>query len=236
MKHSLLDSRHLLLVLAPLLVLSAGCKRSSRPSYLSTIDFVDEVERNDLVDEANDLGFLAPGDRVVINGSITDIPFDPFNPNNGHDPFDGFSFVSTQPIHIDFRLIAFNFADLDLCVYDTTTDAIEFCFESSAQPEIGGIDILDPGVEFHLIVESYFGNSNYRLEIDVEPLYGYSAPTGLFATAGTHEASKLAGDERSTLAAPGRADAYRRKVLDDEDDTDAKREAEEVLARIAEEE
>lgn len=128
---------------------------SSTPTFF-------EVEPNDDAFTANDFGFLTPGDHFIIEGFITD---------SGFDPFDGFWFTSTQPIHVDFQLfIDSAFTDLDVCLYDPVADVTVDCYQTSANPEQGGIDVTGGNIDFHLVVESFAGASTYGLEIVVLPL------------------------------------------------------------------
>jgi len=121
-----------------------------------------EVEPNNDAFTANDFGFLAPGDHFIIEGYITD---------SGLDPFDGFWFTSTQPIHVDFQLFIDDpFTDLDVCLYDPVADVTIDCYQSANNPEQGGIDVTGPNIDFHLVVESFVGASTYGLEIVVLPL------------------------------------------------------------------
>ena len=121
-----------------------------------------EVEPNDDAFTANDFGFLQPGDHFFIEGYITD---------NGFDPFDGFWFTSTQPIHVDFQLfIDEPFVDLDVCLYDPLFDVTIDCYQSTNNPEQGGVDVVGGNIDFHLVVESFVGSSTYGLEIVVLPL------------------------------------------------------------------
>jgi len=121
-----------------------------------------EVEPNDDAFTANDFGFLQPGDHFFIEGYITD---------SGFDPFDGFWFTSTGPIHVDFQLFIDDaFADLDVCLYDPLLDVTIDCYQTSNNPEQGGIDVTGGDIDFHLVVESFVGSSTYGLEIVVLPL------------------------------------------------------------------
>jgi len=144
-----------------------------------------ETERNDDPLTANDFGVLLPGDRFFIDGAIRD---------DLADPFDGFRFTAGVPIHVDFRLFANNvLADLDVCLYDPQIDQTVACFATADDPEIGGVDVFAGGLDFHLVVESFVGDSTYSLEISVLPLF-------------TREAEALPGDGTGIRAANERAE------------------------------
>jgi len=151
----------------PLLAASlSSCVRHSGPGHdlvVASAPTFFESEPNDDDFNANDLGILYPGDFFYIDGSITD---------SGFDPFDGFLFTSGEPIHVDFRLfIDDQLADFDVCLYDPVFDEILAHYATSDNPELGGVDLLDGNVDFHLVVNSFIGSGTYSLEIDVQPLY-----------------------------------------------------------------
>lgn len=133
-----------------------------------------EIEANDDVDEANDFGSLLPGDHFIIRGDITDDPWDPFDPFDifdRYDPFDGFSFYAPEPIYVEFELYTDSiFADLDICIYDPLLGEEVGCFQTDGDPEVGGVEV-EAGNVFHLVVESYTGDSGYDLELRVFNLY-----------------------------------------------------------------
>jgi hypothetical protein len=182
-----------------------GTSSSSTPTY-------GETEVNDSADLADYFGVLHPGERFFIRGFISDAPFDPFDPFNGYDPFDGFAFTAGQPIHVEFRLtIADPFADLDVCLYDPQLDLVVDCFQSPFNPELGGVDVLFGGLDFHLVVESFAGSASYTVEIEVFEL-GAAPPQADTALAGL-------ADPRTQRAGANAAvfEAYApRPVADDE--------------------
>lgn len=122
-----------------------------------------ESEPNDDPLTANHFGLLLPGDRFFINGFVRDDPV---------DPFDGFAFTAGQPLHVDFQLFTgSSLADLDVCLYDPQLDQTVDCFATNGNPEQGGVDVSPGGLDFHLVVESFTGDSDYSLEIVVLPLF-----------------------------------------------------------------
>lgn len=166
----LLPHERLGAVLLPLgATLLLGCVHSGGgPSF-----GLSESEPNDAACCADYFGFLTPGEHLSINGFISD---------DGFDPFDGFAFTASGPITVDFRLFAHDFgADLDICLYDPQLGIIIDCFESPFDPETGTAHILLGGTDFHLVVNSFSGDTPYTLEIDVHPLFFASdtpAPAG----------------------------------------------------------
>jgi len=133
-----------------------------------------ETEPNDDPLTANDFGTLRPGDHFFIDGFVRD---------DLVDPFDGFQFLATEPLHVDFQLFIGNAAaDLDVCLYDVQLDQTVACFATANSPEQGGVDVFAGGLAFQLVVESFVGDATYSLEIDVQPLFA-RAPQGDGASA-----------------------------------------------------
>jgi len=154
--------RSLCLLLLPLLLGLGSCYRRHRSAQHFVPVYV-ESEPNDDVLEADYFGVLLPGDRFFIDGNSSDL---------GLDPFDGFAFTAGRPIHVDFRLFhADPSTDFDVCLYDPQLDLTVACFATPDDPEAGGVDVTAGGLEFHLVVESFFGAGGYSLEIEVSPLY-----------------------------------------------------------------
>ncbi len=141
---------------------------TSPPVYL-------EVESNDDVFDANDFGWLAPGESLAILGSVRDDAF---------DPQDGFAFTAHGAITVEFVLdAACSCADLDVWVYDPLTDAFVGVFDAPTDPERGTLTVYDQ--PFHLVVVSASGDVDYRLDVRAFPAYGASyAPTGSTLTLG----------------------------------------------------
>jgi hypothetical protein len=177
------------------LATSAACAHSHSdpppiPVYL-------EVEPNDDPLTANAFGWIYPGDHFFIDGRIDD---------RGFDPFDGFAFTAAGPLHVDFQLwIDDPASDLDVCLYDPQLDLTLACFQTAVNPERGGVDVYAGGLDFHLVVESFVGRSDYSLEISVGDLFvgatalhkqGLSG-TGSAAPAGKPEPAARRGYRRS---------------------------------------
>lgn len=184
------------------LVLLAGLLGCHRHAYhhdqgSGALPTFREVEVNDDPLSANHFGVLRPGDRFLIEGFIRD---------DGLDPFDGFAFTAGGPIHVDFQLFIDDPRDdLDVCLYDPLLDETLACYATADNPERGGVDVVDGGFDFHLVVESFRGSSTYALEIDVQPLFAARA-------AGASEGSAVLGDSRVDEGrAPAAGDAYRRE-------------------------
>ena len=122
-----------------------------------------EQERNDDPLTANHFGVLRPGDHFIIEGNVRD---------DLVDPFDGFAFTAGGPLHVDFQLFIHNAAaDLDVTLYDPQIDQTVASFATSDNPEVGGVDVLAGGLDFHLVVESFSGDATYSLEISVLSLF-----------------------------------------------------------------
>jgi len=125
-----------------------------------------ENEPNDLPANANHFGAVFPGDDFIIEGSIRD---------DLSDPFDGFAFTAGAQLHVDFELFIDGAADLDVCLYDPQIDETVDCFATSSDPERGGVDVFEAGLDFHLVIESFTGDADYRLVLTVLPLFGREA-------------------------------------------------------------
>lgn len=121
-----------------------------------------EQEPNDSHCCANDVGWVSVGDSFVIGGSIRD---------DGLDPFDGFRLRNVGPCSIRFALEPLDgVSDLDLCVWDPLLGSFSFCFESANPVEHGVFNVPFGGEDFHLVVASYVGHSEYRLHVRCEPI------------------------------------------------------------------
>jgi len=120
-----------------------------------------EVEINDDAWNANWVGEIRAGDFIPIEGFITECC---------PDPYDGFSFFTYEAVRLRMTLFESQpGADLDFAIYIPEIDGVVAAFETDNHPEFGVFDFVGPG-EFHIVVRSFSGDSNYRLEVDVRPL------------------------------------------------------------------
>jgi hypothetical protein len=62
-----------------------------------------------------------------------------------------------------------------VCLYDPQLAQTLACFATDLQPEQGGVDVDTAGLDFHLVVESFVGDSSYSLEIVVLPFFAREA-------------------------------------------------------------
>jgi len=166
---------------------AAGCVHSHDDDH-HHVPVLTESEPNDEACCADDFGVLAPGDFLSIHGFITD---------GGYDLYDGFAFTAWEPISVEFQLFAESGADLDVCLFDPQLGIVVDCFESPFNPETGVAHVLAGGADFHLVVNSFAGDSAYTLELAVFPLY----------LAGASAAPALAAAPGAALAAGGHAPA-----------------------------
>jgi len=158
-----------------------------------------ESEPNDLPQDADFAGTLFVGQHFFIEGFITD---------RGSDPFDGFAFTAGEPLHVDFQLFIDNaLADLDVCLYDPLLDQTLACFATDQNPEQGGVDVTAGGLDFHLVVESFTGESSYGLEIVVLPAVALTAAP---SSATDAPALRASGDGVLEGRRPAARDDYRR--------------------------
>lgn len=166
-----------------LFALAAACSHHHHDG-IEPVPAFREAERNDAPFEANYLGLLHPGERFFIDGFVRD---------DGFDPFDGFAFTAAQPIHVDFLLHHGSpSADLDICLYDPLLDETLACWATTERPERGGVDVFAGGLDFHLVVESFAGDSSYSLELVVYPLAALPRVGSNSGLAGTAAAAERA--------------------------------------------
>jgi hypothetical protein len=177
-----LASRAALLVLPA--SLAAACIHSSDHHHLI------ESEPNDGACCADYFGKLSPGEFLSIEASITD---------DGFDPYDGFAFTATEPISVEFRVYADKpYADLDVCLYDPQLGITVDCFQSPYDPEIGVAHVLAGGAEFHLVVNSFVGDTAYTLQLEAFPLF-------LASEDAPATSSAIVGDGHDAAEKPDRA-------------------------------
>ena len=104
-----LNSKAPFLALASLTLVSCGHYNkgySGPPTY-------HEIESNDDAWNANFVGYADSFTHILIRGHVQAF---------GFDRFDGFAFITEEPMTVQFKLRAHDaFADLDLCVYDPST-------------------------------------------------------------------------------------------------------------------
>jgi hypothetical protein len=142
-------------------LLVAGC-HGSVEVYVPPDPVYSESEINDDAFSANDFGFVSPGEHLTIAGHVRD---------DAYDPQDGFAFTAAGPVVVDFTLDAFcPCADLDVWLYDPVHDEFVALFDSPHDPESGQFTVFSQ--EFHLVVVSAGGHSDYRLDVHVSAFYG----------------------------------------------------------------
>lgn len=187
---------------ALLATLSLACGRRVTVTSLGTPVWYED-EPNNLVEDANYFGHLRAGDAIFIDGSISDPCC---------DPFDGFAFVSSGPLLVEFYLEIDNpYADLDVCIYDAYEDDITLCFERDGTLyEEGIFEVVYDASEFHFVVSTYDFPSDYRLEIYTYPLYAATpAPEQPLALeALTSPLRSRAPEALTSSKAPSRHGAY----------------------------
>ncbi|MCZ6598540.1 MAG: hypothetical protein O7B99_12935 [Planctomycetota bacterium] len=114
-----------------------------------------ESEPNDLPCCPNVIGNIGPGSIFGIAGNITD---------DGSDPFDGFAFTSTTAHLLEFVLES-DSGDLDLSIFDPDTGEFVAEFSSPGTVEAGFLEVLAPNKDFHLVVCSASGTTDYTLSV-----------------------------------------------------------------------
>ncbi len=183
------------LLLLGLALCSTACRKNRHydDDHGGGSNFVYEQEPNDHADHPDFFGYVGPGDQLAIRGHVQAF---------GNDLFDGFGFVSAQPLEVLFTLRADDpFADLDLLVYDPYFDEFVAVFDSPYNPERGSFLVLDPDVEFHMVVDAYDQASSYTLELTVlHPTAGLSAGGAL--EPGAEPASRIDASGAARWDAP----------------------------------
>jgi|GEM_PF-4462484 len=127
-----------------------------------------EIEPNDWVEDADYLGSIRAGDLIRVQGHIQDCCGG--SPPCCSDEFDGFALYALEPVTLRITLHEdAPGADLDFAIYIPAIDAVVEAFETDAHPEVG-VFHQDGLGELHVVINSWFGNSSYLLEIEVLPL------------------------------------------------------------------
>jgi len=173
-----------------------GCSRRDRRNYNDNSSIIFEQEPNGNSDNPDFIGTIRAGDRFRIDGHVRD---------SGSDIFDGFAFVTAEPLVIEVTLFADNvFADLDFCVYDPDFDEFIACFDGEDDPEEGTFLVDAFNQEFHIVVESHFGDSGYLLEVNAFASAFAPAATDLSAESGG-STIRLTAPQHSTKDARDRS-------------------------------
>ena len=143
----------------------AGCSGTGHSDHVVFAQTVVEQEPNDSAFFPQGLGALFPGDCVHVVGYSS--PWDT----------DGFAFVAATDLRVDVQLVRDDFfADLDLCVWDPFLNAYALCMLTDGD-EFGSFTVA-AGSEFHLVVDSFFGDSGYTLTVEAQQLFGSFASDG----------------------------------------------------------
>ena len=170
---------HPLAYLIGLPVLCAGCtvEGSYEKSTQPVLQVVYEVERNDEAWEANDLGWLKPGQELELRGTISD---------DGWDPYDGFALRAEADLRIRWELVpldtGYGPVDLDLHLYDPALQDFIASFDCGCATERGTIE-LPAGTEVHLVIAAWTGKSRWALRMVTEPVQWLTPPSGVLVDA-----------------------------------------------------
>lgn len=143
---------------AALAVLAAACHHggSDHVIFVTEPILATELEPNEVVEDANFLGFVRPGREFLIDGFVADA---------GPDQVDHFAFEVGEPVEVEFYLDALvGNGDLDVCIYDPVLDEYVFCFENPGN-EHGFFSAPFVGEEFQIAVYSFEGSAEYELDV-----------------------------------------------------------------------
>lgn len=156
-----------------------------------------EVERNDSIDTATELGTLVAGDRLSVEGSTSAL--------DGSDPFDGYTVTLPSRVRVRATVTALDASrlDPDLHVYDPTALQVVGSFTSDGPIETA--TFVAKG-STQLVVRAASGEGRYRLELLAESLGGPLA--ALEAGRPTLCGDVLPGDAVAGSAAPGATGAF----------------------------
>lgn len=128
---------------------------------------VPELEVNDFAWAPQYVGWVAGGETLFIEGSITD---------QGWDPRDGYQFFAETPLLVQVSLDAHvPGVDLDWCVWDPIYGGYTVCAETEFDPEMGSFLVVPPGNEFHIVVSAYAGTSTYTMTVNFSTYFGAEA-------------------------------------------------------------
>lgn len=195
-----------LLSTAPLILI--GCGVHGAGTGYGGPPVFNETEPNGNSDHPDFFGGVDGFSHFVIEGSV-----DAFGP----DWLDGFAFVAEEPITFSFELHASSgFADIDAFLYDPVLGQTIAWFDSEWNPEVGSFSILEPGKEFHLVIETYDADTSYSLEIWADPAFFSESggpelqAAGSFGLTPNVRAPRKARREDAVYGAP------RRSALEDE--------------------
>ncbi len=161
-------------LLAALPLALCSCGKSHGHTVVFSSPGLQEIEPNNNAFQPDAIGPVAYDTYYQIHGAIQDgFVLNDYASPNGTDQFDGFAFYVEDAVEIEFILHANNpFADLDVWIYDPFYDEYIAKFESISSPEYGRVTFPYLGEEFHVVVTSYSGDSNYTLELIAHPLVG----------------------------------------------------------------
>ncbi|MFT7671217.1 MAG: hypothetical protein ACI8X5_003934 [Planctomycetota bacterium] len=127
-----------------------------------------EIEPNGFAGNADYLGEIKVGSSIAIEGHIAQC----CNSSSSccPDEYDGFAFYALEPVSVHIRLTEYSpTADLDFAIFIPEINGIVDSWETDSHPETGVFNMGGSG-EFHIVLNSFLGDSNYLLEVDVAPL------------------------------------------------------------------
>ena len=155
--------------LAGLALCACGIEHRTHDPFDPTLKVL-EQEPNNQAFSANGIGPIGSGAQIEIYGQVAG------QGGIGPDAVDGFAFVATEPLWIDFALLAGSAfpADLDLCLYDPWSGQYVDCWQGYGPSEFGGFSVPAAGQEFHLVVVAASGAASYQLNLSVQGLWGYA--------------------------------------------------------------
>lgn len=136
-----------------------------------------EVERNDKSPEANDLGWIKPGDALELRGAIGPAAW---------DPYDGFTLRAWSDLKLVVELATFDQALVDLHVYDPVLEESVASFGCGCGELRVELDV-PAGAAFQLVVGAWDGASDWRLRLAAAGGSWIQPPTGPRGATGAHE-------------------------------------------------
>ncbi len=174
-------TNHELHVLIPVLTLLSACSGASHghdsPTINSGSNPLYEIEPNDNVESADYLGQIRAGDHIAIEGHIQECCDGAYSCCT--DMYDGFALYATEPVSVHITLTEYTpGTDLDFAIYLPSINEVVEAFETDNHPEVGVFNLGGVG-EFHIVINSWIGDADYILDIDVQPLLGASPGAGV---------------------------------------------------------
>jgi hypothetical protein len=183
---------------ATLLAPSCGIAVEQAPAPPAP-SIVREVERNDTSPEANDLGWIKPGDALDVRGAVGPAAW---------DPYDGFTLRAWSDLQLVVELTTYDSSLIDLHIHDPLREETVASFGCGCGVLQVELDV-PAGAVFQLVVGAWQGSSNWRLRIAATGAAWIRPPDGPRAAAGAHAVDTQRAREFGASAEEAQDDSLR---------------------------